>query len=346
MPNKEEIDQLFQALVVNGLEFIERSAGELEEDPKFSIAHFATGLELLLKARLFAEHWSLTASDPHACTWSGLKGGSVNTVQASALCSVITSKTGTSLQHSKDAFKAVFEHRNKALHWIPPGDTRQVAAEQCRAWYLLHQLLTVTWSGHFARFGERIHNVDRRLLVYATYLGAKYKELEDELREPRARGALIKCPACGFVSGVIDNLEVRISMFACLVCHAEAAAGRFLCSQWHALDGPPKECSCFEIHSRQQLLDELDPASLMSPEEQADAGQTLYSCGVCLAQQTVVPVEDLDGSDMHACVGCGAQFKGAVGGHCARCYELWMSYDTEGSELHGCPLCSGRYGDD
>jgi hypothetical protein len=119
MPSKDEVDKVFEALVVNGLDFIERSARELEEDPKFSIAHFATGLELLLKARLFAEHWSLTATDPHSCSWTGLKEGRVHTVQASDLCSAIRTTTGTSFQYSKATFAAVFAHRNKALHWIP-----------------------------------------------------------------------------------------------------------------------------------------------------------------------------------------------------------------------------------
>jgi len=45
------------------LDFIERSAGELQEEKSLPIAHFATGLEPILKARLFAEHWTLIAEE-------------------------------------------------------------------------------------------------------------------------------------------------------------------------------------------------------------------------------------------------------------------------------------------
>ncbi|HJK93994.1 MAG TPA: hypothetical protein RMH85_27310 [Polyangiaceae bacterium LLY-WYZ-15_(1-7)] len=51
MPTAEEKAEVFSALVENGLSFIERSASELEEHLTLSIAHFAAGLELVLKAR-------------------------------------------------------------------------------------------------------------------------------------------------------------------------------------------------------------------------------------------------------------------------------------------------------
>ncbi|HJK93993.1 MAG TPA: hypothetical protein RMH85_27315 [Polyangiaceae bacterium LLY-WYZ-15_(1-7)] len=46
----------------------------------------------------------------------------------------ITKVTGTSLQHEKAVFDEVFRHRNRVLHWLPPEDLTNVAAEQCRAW--------------------------------------------------------------------------------------------------------------------------------------------------------------------------------------------------------------------
>ncbi len=46
-------------LILNGIDFLEKSLGEFKEQPKYSIIHFAISVEILLKARLAIEHWSL-----------------------------------------------------------------------------------------------------------------------------------------------------------------------------------------------------------------------------------------------------------------------------------------------
>src|SRR5215211_3353356 len=46
-------------LIQSGFAFLERAAREIAEDPKYSIINFATGIELMLKARLVREHWAL-----------------------------------------------------------------------------------------------------------------------------------------------------------------------------------------------------------------------------------------------------------------------------------------------
>src|SRR4051812_17574119 len=90
MPTRDQLDEVFSALVGNGFDFLVRSAQELDKEQKFAIAHFATGVELLLKARLFHEHWTLIACEPHNCAWTSVKDGTVRTLQASDLCAAIT----------------------------------------------------------------------------------------------------------------------------------------------------------------------------------------------------------------------------------------------------------------
>lgn len=138
-PTQVELKAVFAALVGNGLDFFERSAREIDKDQKFAIAHFAIGLELILKARLFHEHWTLISTEPHKCAWSTVKSGTVHTLAASDLCAAITTTTGTPLTHEARAFKTVFEHRNRVLHWTPQLDLAVTVAEQCLAWHFLRQ---------------------------------------------------------------------------------------------------------------------------------------------------------------------------------------------------------------
>lgn len=84
-PTQQEIRSLLNRLVDNGSLFLDRSAAEVGEHPVLSVAHFATGLELLLKARILAEDWSQVAAKPGDCVWASLISGGVFTVSASRL---------------------------------------------------------------------------------------------------------------------------------------------------------------------------------------------------------------------------------------------------------------------
>ena len=55
-------DELFDSLVLNAFDFLERAVRELEKSPKYSVLHFFNSIELLLKARLLKEHWALVVS--------------------------------------------------------------------------------------------------------------------------------------------------------------------------------------------------------------------------------------------------------------------------------------------
>src|SRR5437870_13436756 len=56
-------NQMFDSLVRNALDFLQRSAQELERAPNHSAIHFCTAIELFLKARLLSEHWTLVYDD-------------------------------------------------------------------------------------------------------------------------------------------------------------------------------------------------------------------------------------------------------------------------------------------
>jgi hypothetical protein len=54
----------FDSLVESALDFLDTGLGELQQKPKFSVIHFFIGIELLVKARLLHEHWSLVVTRP------------------------------------------------------------------------------------------------------------------------------------------------------------------------------------------------------------------------------------------------------------------------------------------
>lgn len=62
-PDPRELSQDVQALINNGLDFLDKAREELEASkPKFSVVSFWTAVEILLKVPLAHEHWSLVCS--------------------------------------------------------------------------------------------------------------------------------------------------------------------------------------------------------------------------------------------------------------------------------------------
>ncbi len=335
MPTQTELKQVFTALTENGLDFIERAAAELEKEPKFSVVHFATGLELVLKARLFDEHWSLIAADHRGCTWGAVQSGT-QSIQASELCKAITRKIETPLKNQEIIFKTVFDHRNAILHWIPKRDLAQIAAEQCRAWYALHGLIAGGWKDVFAEFQDRIEVVDKVLHGNRTFLEVKYTAIKNKLERPKALGALFPCPACEFDAAVVGAPNLVISEYGCWVCGNSGNAARFHCGYWSCLAELPTLCECKKVHDTQDLLAQLDPTKEMRPKDTLSYGQVYLSCGECLEHQTVAPQ-----GPGFVCCSCGATFFAGDASDCEYCNEQWAGYDTSDSRIGGCEFCDG-----
>src|SRR4051812_44192212 len=70
----------FDKLVENGLDFLQRSLSEVKKNPKYSVIHFSSGIELLLKARLLHEHWSLVVVKPGEITKQQFLSGDFESV--------------------------------------------------------------------------------------------------------------------------------------------------------------------------------------------------------------------------------------------------------------------------
>jgi len=57
-------DDIFSSLTLNAFDFLGRGIEEFDKAPKYSVIHFCAAVEMLLKARLMKEHWSLIVSRP------------------------------------------------------------------------------------------------------------------------------------------------------------------------------------------------------------------------------------------------------------------------------------------
>jgi hypothetical protein len=80
MSRKRPRDNLFDELVLNAIDFAQRSVKEVKRSPKYSMIHFSSALELFLKARLLREHWSLVVSRPETASLVTFRSGQFHSV--------------------------------------------------------------------------------------------------------------------------------------------------------------------------------------------------------------------------------------------------------------------------
>lgn len=355
-PSEEEIEEKFIELVESGLDFFVRASQELESEQKFSILHFSTGLELILKARLYAEHWSLIASSPHSCQWSALITGETHTLGAKKVCPTITSIIGTDLGDEQKVFEDIFDHRNQVVHWIQSDDIAVTAAEQCRAWYHLVHLLTREWRETFKDFLPEITSLENEHLEYRTYLQTRFEALKNELKGLNNAGRLITCPACKFDAGILETQANHFSEFECPVCTTVDYIIHFSCGNWLPIQDAPVECPCGGEHElvdfllqehlsselRQNVLDIAVTEPYLSPKERSIYEGPEAHCGECLSyEKTVRPTGSDFTGDPYICVECATEFALDDIGWCGSCEVRWAGFDLEGTRVTGCELCDG-----
>jgi len=110
-------------VIENGLEFIERSIGQLWLDHdqghlKHSVIGFYNGVELLIIARLMHERWAFVVSDTNKAKKEDFLKGEFTSVGLDEAIKRIEKILGEDVpQKAKDAFAAIRKHRNKLVHF-------------------------------------------------------------------------------------------------------------------------------------------------------------------------------------------------------------------------------------
>jgi hypothetical protein len=220
------IDQeIFDSLTRNAFDFLEHAIKEFDQTPKYSVIHFCAAVEMLLKARLMKEHWSLIVSKPEQANRTKFMAGDFISVTLEDCRTRIRDVAGDDIgADAYNSFRALANHRNKMVHCFHQGldsDKKakaQIVAEHCRSWFRLHRLLN-RWDSYFHDFGSEIAHADRAMKSHRKYLNTKFKALKPELYAKRTAGKILRaCSACGFKAAISDVLDDQIASVNCLVC--------------------------------------------------------------------------------------------------------------------------------
>lgn len=333
----EESIKIRDTLAENAFDALKRAVEELAESPKDASIHWCSGLELLMKARLAHEHWSLVEKNPGTSPIGKVMAGEFTSVGYSEAIDRLANVAGT--RWSKDdrkTLKSVSDHRNKVIHFYHPGfdDDKlreQVALDQCRAWTLFERLLEKEWSVAFPHLGDVLQDMHFGLLDTRSYLTARFEHLKPQIDAARLRGTKIDaCYSCHFEAVLCEENEFQTVLTTCRVCSALYHYLRFTCPHCQAslrLE-PEVSTACVSCKATFAIADLCGQLGL----EVVPAG----NCWKCWDWDDSTAHFTRDRSKIF-CVGCLETFSTVVGA-CGRCGALFAGADPDLS-VYSCPSC-------
>lgn len=345
-------EDLFERLVENAIDFLETALEEFEENPKFSVIHFAAAVELFLKARLLAEHWSLVVSGKQEPDWDNLLKGDFLSVTFDEAASRLKKVVRSGLtDDEKSCFKGVANHRNKMVHFfhsaLSDADAKtareQIAREQIQAWYYLRRLLLERWSVQFSKFSWKIQSTNDLMRRHKKYLEVAYENARSEINQRKKDGrSFRKCPICEYES-LEQKGEVEDGIPAegtCLVCGFDRPILTADCPECEEPvefigDGYGECQKCgkrIEPTDLAELLDESPP-----PYEDSEPLAPAH-CTECESLYTVI---ERDGN--YFCTNCFTSYNDEEIEQCDYCSDHYAGH-MEDTYFGGCVACDGKSG--
>ncbi|MEU8765028.1 serine/arginine repetitive matrix protein 1 [Streptomyces sp. NPDC048659] len=220
-PGEQELD--FPP-VLNGLDYLASvvellDAWESEPTPrnvKYAVVHLQSAVEVLFKARLFEEHWSLVFADPNTATRSALDSGDFASVSTEKAIDRLVNIVGIPFsQQERRMLRKVREDRNKLQHFgMPKTNARLVEARAGQVLDLLIRFVETHLVPSSAT-GERevsvaLAELRAGLNSVNAYVKKRMDRVRGELKEEGAGDRTVMCPSCEQMAMVVRR-EPRLT---------------------------------------------------------------------------------------------------------------------------------------
>lgn len=352
-------EKYLEYLLNNAFDFLKRSIGQFENEPKYSVINFCSAIELFLKARLLKEHWSLVISQKKEPNLKNFKDGNFYSEDFKCLIKKINNIfDGDVNQKIESCFNKLSDDRNKMIHFyhsinVPESKEKEIknlVAKQSEAWNHLMKLFE-KWDDIFLPYNEIINDLDMKMKSYErrNYLEKVYNDKKRELESLILYGYEIHvCEHCGFNSVKRTNLTTNLYVDECLVCSNKKNLVIIYCPNDSCEakieisdDEFPIEqivCpTCGEIIDIECIKECLD-TQIITKDNYDEISQ--INCAECCS-----PGSGIVHEDYYICLNCLNYSK--VAAKCDWCNEKTIGYDNYDmldSYISGCEFCDGSIG--
>lgn len=327
----DPLDDLTRHLTENSLAFLHRSIAGMRDDSDaralaFAAVDLAVAVEVLLKARLVREHWTLICSDLDKVTPAQILAGTARTIEPTRSVTRLKNIAGVELPPERSAqLTRIGDLRNRVAHFALVGP--DITAQSLQS-PLARALDFVLW-----------------------FLDTEFRDQDDH--DDQGLKAL--------VDESIDTLHTQIGALRLLVDErmssiAEDLANAVLCVECARcglpalmlLDGDNARCAyCLWRPSGEQCAQEYTEVVLGTSAYRVakDGGRwPVHHCFECERESMVEGVESRTPSvpvmgigDLWACFSCGDTVSNDDVDFCYRCDEPMRISSQEGIEI--CQNC-------
>lgn len=348
--SKKKLSTALRSLTESAFDFLEKSVDEIKAHPKYSVIHFATAVELLLKARLMREHWTLVVERASEVSLEDFLSGQSKTVTQADAIKRLNNACGENI--SKDAvsqFGKIASHRNRMIHFFhevgsgeaDPSLIEEIAKEQCLCWFYLERLLS-DWSDQFEEFETSIHGVRWKMRRNRDYLSVAFERLKPKIEADKKAGTVFHvCSGCGYEAAAVTDLSHILFEKHCRICGLGEAFIEIPCPgqcatvlHIEADHGSDRTCkTCGHEVTTSELTDLLDTEY----SDPSDCGPPI-NCAMCSSMGSGV-----QHCDAFICTECLSTDESAP--QCEWCNERQIGGgDLEYSYQTGCEFCEGQAG--
>ena len=338
---------MFSNLVENSLSFLNKAIVEIEDEPVFSLIHFYTGLELLLKARLMNEHWSLIVARKSIPDLQKFTSGDFQSINLDEILESLDKTLGIKVAKiHADAFHSVRKHRNRIIHFFHDAQTQevkteQIVQEQLVAWHFLQQIIATQWSQIFKPWAKDLLAIDKGLRKYHTYLQIIFDQKAPILRQFKAQGFKIETfPSCSFKSLVcLKNIDFLYHA-KCEVCNLSEPRINIECPYCAKITTYEGDSAAYCKHCKKGILLKqvedilIDHGDLHIRAMEGDFSDPEASCVECDCFHTVINTKH----NQILCMACLSEFPEIY--FCEWCGE-GNTKILENSYYEGCSQCNG-----
>jgi hypothetical protein len=340
----EEQQARIKLVIENAIDFLLKAIEELEDNPKYSVIHFHAAVELILKARLMAEHWTLVIARNQEPDWDKFIAGDFQSVSLKEAASRLEKVVRSGLSKSEyNIFLEVTKHRNKIIHFYHEDDSpddslvfrRNITSQQLRAWHFLNKLMTEKWEDVFASYKGNLSKVEESLRKHHDFLKVVFEDMNEKIEKLKGEGSLFrKCPSCDFTSQEYKDETNEFYVSECLVCGLTERSIQIACDEcderiYFRNEGYAYCEKCDKKYAPNDLISIFEKGNISHDDD-----YSLGNCSTCDGYQTIVQI-----NDSYVCCDCFDEFDSLT--DCDWCGEPYSGY-YEITYLTGCCACEGK----
>lgn len=240
--------------LVSVVELLSRDKGDPSpRDLKYAVLHLQAASEVLLKARLQVEHWTLVVKDAAKTRKHKYQDGDFESPTHAETLRRLADVVGIDInENDKKALLSLAKTRNALQHWgltesAPAVETRAADVLDFLIRFLDDQLLDELDGSQLADINDDMLRVREGLTGIKAYVKSRMDRLRSELKD--AAEHTVQCPDCTQFALVADGVENK-----CHFCPrfwnfdelSQSYTSEILNFSWHDLaDGgsdPAVEC--------------------------------------------------------------------------------------------------------